>query len=69
MVAVSLWVEACASLRLPFVHEICATTIDFIPMKSPEEETERVPLGRRDTSEEGAAWIMDLAHPAARWAG
>jgi hypothetical protein len=69
MVAVSLCVEACASLRLPFVHEICAKTIDFITMKSKEEATERVPLGRRGTSEEGAAWIMDLAHPAASWAG
>jgi hypothetical protein len=69
MVAVSLGVEACASLRLPFVHEICATTIDFITMKSTEEETERVPLGRRGTSEEGAGWIRHLAHPAASWAG
>jgi NAD(P)-dependent dehydrogenase (short-subunit alcohol dehydrogenase family) len=32
-----------------------------------EEETERVPLGRRGTPEEVAAWIVDLAHPTARW--
>ena len=27
MVAVSLCVEACASMRLPFVHEICSQTM------------------------------------------
>jgi NAD(P)-dependent dehydrogenase (short-subunit alcohol dehydrogenase family) len=32
-----------------------------------EEETERVPLGRRGTSEEVAAWIVDLANPTASW--
>jgi NAD(P)-dependent dehydrogenase (short-subunit alcohol dehydrogenase family) len=32
-----------------------------------EEETERVPLGRRGTSEEVAAWIVNLANPAASW--
>ena len=32
-----------------------------------EEETERVPLGRRGTPEEVAAWIMDLATPTASW--
>lgn len=32
-----------------------------------EEETERVPLGRRGTAEEVAAWIVDLANPAASW--
>jgi len=32
-----------------------------------EEETERVPLGRRGTSEEVAAWIVDLSNPTASW--
>lgn len=32
-----------------------------------EEETVRVPLGRRGTSEEVAAWIVDLANPTASW--
>jgi NAD(P)-dependent dehydrogenase (short-subunit alcohol dehydrogenase family) len=32
-----------------------------------EEETERVPLGRRGTPEEVAARIVDVAHPTARW--
>jgi NAD(P)-dependent dehydrogenase (short-subunit alcohol dehydrogenase family) len=32
-----------------------------------EEETERVPLGRRGTPEEVAVWIVDLANPTARW--
>jgi NAD(P)-dependent dehydrogenase (short-subunit alcohol dehydrogenase family) len=32
-----------------------------------EEETERVPLGRRGTPEEVAAWIVNLANPAASW--
>jgi hypothetical protein len=68
-VAVSLCGEACASLRLPCVHEMCATTRDCIPRQSKEAETARVPLGRRGTSEDGAAWMRHLAHPAARWAG
>jgi NAD(P)-dependent dehydrogenase (short-subunit alcohol dehydrogenase family) len=32
-----------------------------------EEETEQVPLGRRGTPEEVAAWIVDLANPKASW--
>ena len=32
-----------------------------------QEEAERVPLGRRGTSEEVAAWIVSLADPAASW--
>lgn len=32
-----------------------------------KEEAERVPLGRRGTAEEVAAWIMSLADPAASW--
>jgi NAD(P)-dependent dehydrogenase (short-subunit alcohol dehydrogenase family) len=32
-----------------------------------DEEAERVPLERRGTSEEVAAWIVDVAHPTARW--
>jgi NAD(P)-dependent dehydrogenase (short-subunit alcohol dehydrogenase family) len=32
-----------------------------------DEETERVPLGRRGTPEEVAAWIVGLANPTAGW--
>lgn len=32
-----------------------------------EDEVERVPLGRRGTPEEVAAWIVDLANPTANW--
>jgi len=32
-----------------------------------EDEVERVPLGRRGTPEEVAAWIVDLANPTASW--
>lgn len=32
-----------------------------------KEEAERVPLGRRGTSEDVAAWIVSLANPAASW--
>jgi NAD(P)-dependent dehydrogenase (short-subunit alcohol dehydrogenase family) len=32
-----------------------------------EAETEQVPLGRRGTPDDVAAWIVDLAHPKASW--
>lgn len=32
-----------------------------------QEESERIPLGRRGTSEDIAAWIVNLANPAAAW--
>jgi NAD(P)-dependent dehydrogenase (short-subunit alcohol dehydrogenase family) len=32
-----------------------------------KEESERVPLGRRGTADEVAAWILNLANPTANW--
>jgi NAD(P)-dependent dehydrogenase (short-subunit alcohol dehydrogenase family) len=32
-----------------------------------KEESDRVPLGRRGTADEIAAWIVSLASPAASW--
>ena len=42
---------------------LAASIVDHIK----EEETEGVPLGRRGTPEEVAAWIVGLANPAASW--
>src|SRR5690606_4645676 len=40
-----------------------ATVIEKIK----KDEVERVPLGRRGTADEIAAWIVSLANPAATW--
>lgn len=59
------------STRLPRGHESEALNASGLPGeavdKIKQEETDRIPLGRRGKPEDVAAWIVHLADPAVTW--
>ncbi|WP_315967892.1 SDR family oxidoreductase [Planotetraspora sp. A-T 1434] len=61
----------CVNALAPGPTESEALTAAGLPNVNVEQikrdETARIPLGRRGTPEEVAAWIVHLAHPAATW--